>query len=724
MDRLAKSVTGRRGDGRGRLAPWALLAALLSLPAPPLAAQDARPGTGMFGTTALIDMPTAHVQPDGEITTTLSYFPGTTRGTLSFQIAPRLSGSFRYSEIDPWTSDGGRLLDRSFDLHFQLMEQGRYMPALAVGLRDFLGTGVYSGEYVVASRRITPRLGVTGGIGWGRLGSHNGFTNPLGALDERFETRPGGTAGEGGVPRSDDFFRGDAAFFGGISYQLNDRLELVAEYSSDAYARETAVNPDFEHRSPLNFGARYQLSDAVSLGGYYLHGSVVGAQMTIALNPARRDPPMSFGDAPPPVLVRPAPETAGSAWSQGWAEERETRRGLADDLARVLDAQGIDMLGLDLAPRRAILRFHNRRFDAEAQALGRIARVMSRQLPASVEEFVLVPVENGMALSRVSLQRSDLEAQEHAFDGTETVFRRLSFGDAHGLGAAEIRPARDGARFSWALTPYVRASLFDPDNPFRLDSGLRLRGSYDIAPNLTVSGAVRQSIAGNFDTITRERDSPLPRVRSDFPEYYREGATALEHLTLEHFARPGPDLYSRLTLGYLEEMYAGVSGELLWRPVDSALGLGVELNYAWQRDFDQGLGLRDYEVATGHVSAYYDFAEGYNARLDLGRYLAGDWGGTLALEREFENGWRIGAFATLTDVSYDDFGEGSFDKGLTVTIPLSWVLGQPTRDDLSSTLRPVTGDGGARLEIRNRLDDVVRDYHRDSTYGDRGRFWQ
>lgn len=52
--------------------------------------------------------------------------------------------------------------------------------------------------------------------GWGRLGTYNGFTNPLGALDARFKTRPGGFTGTGGQPEIDKWFRGDAAFFGGL----------------------------------------------------------------------------------------------------------------------------------------------------------------------------------------------------------------------------------------------------------------------------------------------------------------------------------------------------------------------------------------------------------------------------------------------------------------------------------------------------------------------------
>ena len=68
--------------------------------------------------------------------------------------------------------------------------------------------------------------------------------------------------------------------------------------------------------------------------------------------------------------------------------------------------------------------------------------------------------------------------------------------------------------------------------------------------------------------------------------------------------------------------------------------------------------------------------------------LAGDYGATVRLDRVFDNGWRVGAFATLTDVSFDDFGEGSFDKGITLEIPLGWTAGTATRQNLAATIRP------------------------------------
>jgi hypothetical protein len=150
----------------------------------------------------------------------------------------------------------------------------------------------------------------------------------------------------------------------------------------------------------------------------------------------------------------------------------------------------------------------------------------------------------------------------------------------------------------------------------------------------------------------------------------------------------------------------------------------VEANYVKQRDYDMLFGFRNYSVATGHVSAYYDLGNGFQAQVDAGRYLAGDWGATFGLDREFANGWKLGAFFTLTDVSAADFGEGSFDKGIRISIPFSWLIGQDNRSGFGTTLRPITRDGGARLSVDGRLYPLVREYHTRDLYEQRGRFWR
>ena len=83
----------------------------------------------------------------------------------------------------------------------------------------------------------------------------------------------------------------------------------------------------------------------------------------------------------------------------------------------------------------------------------------------------------------------------------------------------------------------------------------------------------------------------------------------------------------------------------------------------------------------------------FDLKLTAGEYLAGDIGSTIELSRSFSNGVNFGVFATFTDVSAEQFGEGSFDK-IFFNIPIYGNF-------INYTWRPLTKDPGARLVRRN-----------------------
>jgi hypothetical protein len=425
--------------------------------------------------------------------------------------------------------------------------------------------------------------------------------------------------------------------------------------------------------------------------------------------------------------VRPRPP---GPYGTAWTAQPNGPAILRDNLARLLAEDGLELAGLALDADRAVLRVRNTRFQFEGMALGRALRALSVAMPDSVETFEVVFVVAGMDVSRVRVARRDVEALEHAPDGADALLARAGVADAlRAEDPALIRLAAPAPRLTWGISPYVETVLFDPSAPVRGDIGVRATARWEMGGGFVAAGELRARVAGNLDE-QRQVDGPVASPTAPFPVrtdaylYNRESDARIERLTFSHYGRPAPDLYSRVTFGYLERMYAGISAELLWRPVDSRLGLGIEVNHVRQRDFDGGFGLRDYEVTMGHVSAYLDLGQDFAAQIDAGRYLAGDYGATVRLERVFDNGWRVGAFATLTDVSFDDFGEGSFDKGITLEIPLGWTAGTETRANLGATVRPVLRDGGATLNIDGRLNALVTDYHRPRLEDTRGLVWR
>ncbi|TMM52709.1 YjbH domain-containing protein [Sulfitobacter sabulilitoris] len=688
-----------------------------------------QPSLNFYGLPGLVDMPEAQALPDGQLVLSVSSFGGITRNTLSFQATPRITASFRYVGIQDWNSDGFETYrDRNFDVRFLLNRESRIWPAVTVGLQDFAGTGINAGEYVVASKSFaTPGIGaarlpgtvrVTAGLGWGRLGSSGSIGNPFGT--ERPTFNPNETGGSFSV---DQWFRGPAAPFGGVEWQINDTFGVKAEYSSDAYLPEAAQRGVFTRTSRFNFGAEYQYSKALRLGAYYLYGSEIGISAQLQLNPKRPVTDMRQ-PAPRPIQPRPSRTSDPAAYATDWAAAPSATLTLRDRLAPLLRQSGLYIEALSVTPTQAELRFLNTRYLSTTNAVGRAARAMAQVMPASVETFRIVPTSEGMALSAVTIRRSDLEALEFDPQAHDALLAVTGFGEA----APRLAGAIDGGDvypdFSWSIGPYLNPSYFDPDEPIRADFGVKASAEYRLASGWLVGGQVRHRLAGNIGSSNRPSNSVLPRVRTNAREYARGADTYIETLYGSRQWKTGQNTYARVTAGYLESMFGGVSAELLWKPVSSRLALGAEANYVKQREFDRGFGFQDYSVATGHVSAYYELGEDYLAQLDVGRYLAGDVGATLTLTREFRNGWRIGGFMTLTDVSSEDFGEGSFDKGIAMTIPINWFLGKPTRQAASGTIRPIQRDGGARLSVPNRLYEQVRSGHRDAVAGQWSRVLQ
>jgi hypothetical protein len=698
-----------------------VLALLLAAPA---LGQDRAVTYNLYGTPGLLEMPSALSADEGEIAGTLSYFGGQTRATFTFQATDRFSGSFRYAGIEDYLDkpegsdpDNFTIYDRSFDLRYRFTDEGPVMPMIAVGLQDFLGTGLYAAEYIVATKTLGSAVRVTAGLGWGRLGTHNGFDNPLG-LGER----PGREGGDqGGVPGVRDFFRGDAALFGGVEWAPSERWILKAEYSSDDAYEDVLGNPLFERRSPLNFGVTWRPRPGVQLGLGYLYGSQLSFGATFTVNPNDRPFGAGLDSAPQPVAVRADAVRAAQSWDRASFSEAE----LHQRLAAALRTEGVELNAVELTDRGARLRYTNTRFRSEAQAMGRVLRILTQELPPSIETLVLEPVQRGIPLSSATFARSDIEAFENEVGGTAATLARVDLNDVGAsAGLVDVPSPRDP--FAWALRPVVGLGFFDPDSPVALSFGAELSASYRIRPNLILSGAIRQDLL-DFDDPDEDEfrpDGDVPVVRTDASFYGQDGHPTLKRLTLAWFGRPGRNLYSRVTAGYLENMYGGVSTELLWKPVESRLGLGVEVNYAAKRDYDQLLGFQDYDVVTGHASAYYDFDNGFHGQVDVGRYLAGDWGATFGLDREFENGWRVGGYFTLTDIPFEDYGEGSFDKGIRITIPIDVVIGRPTRREAATTIQSLSRDGGARLDVDGRLYEVVRDAHYGDLEDTWGRFWR
>lgn len=798
-----------------------LLMISVSLPAHAENRVDAR--LNDFGGVGLLQTPTARFAKDGQFGVSIGRAEPLRRYTASLQALPFLETALRYTDIRsvPYSSSqefsGDQTYkDRGFDLKLLLLKEQEYVPQLAVGLRDIGGTGIFAGEFIVASKRIGS-FDLSAGAAWGVPGSKGSIRNPLTYLSDRFATRQTSDIGQLGT----DFFTGPTiGLFGGMTYATPLKgLQINIEYDSTAYS-ETNFVPQTA-KTQINVGADYAVTPWLTTAVGYERGNTLMWRTTLHTNfntrsllpdlapapvPVLPDPPIEEITAPAPVSAVPFP--ADTNWQDivfTLADQRNLeildiqlegeqlvlsveRRGfgvasvddyvelaerLSEELSKFkIDITAIRVHGLDLGrewvqanatinpkaqpipengssalaervsdsiiqqltatleQQRFILigtaldqptiklfvaRQH---FRSPTRALGRILRSVVSVTPPQFQDIRVIFVENGLNTHEVSVLRSQFLAAALGQQTNEELAHQIQYNNVvtSSTDDKDFVSSQSFPEFSFSLLPKTKQSIGRPEQFLTYQVLLQAQGEIAVSPSLSLTAAVGQNIINNFDNLDVPSDSVVPHVRSDIAQYLKEGESSITRLQADYLFNVTPNVYGRVSAGLLEEMFGGVSSELLYKPVKSDWAFGLDINAVQQRNYDMLFGFRDYSTITGHGTVYYrpSFWRGLTFKLPVGRYLAGDIGATLDISRRFDSGITMGVFATKTDLSAEEFGEGSFDKGFYISIPLDQILPSTQRGTYGLAFRPLTRDGGQRLaQIKPLYDIVTSDSHKD-----------
>jgi hypothetical protein len=648
-------------------------------------------GVSDFGTTGLIKMPDARMEEDGTLRATVALDDVANIYNVTFQALPKVQATFRYSIFDPTRARSKALdknRDRSYGVKSQFLSESRWYPAMALGVRDILGTGVWEGEYLVATKGFS-RFDATIGIGWGRLGSRSGFSNPLRVIGDKFEERPAQTGGSvGGESRGESFFRGDASVFGGLTYRFARLpLAIMAEYESDQYNREVSIGT-LERPSAWNLGLAWEPLKGINLRGSWLRGDILGFTFStqVATKPtrARRK------------TKRAVPQNINA---ETGLPEGYDPKSWYDRMLFASEQSGLHLRAGSLKPneRKASLVIENREYNLTADAVNQVALLSERLMPAEVASVDILLEEEGLSGPTVhyTLQRLvDVPGSQNGSSASD---------------ALKILAPRDLPRptnttdygypsLAFGIDLAAKVQLMDPNDPARKQVYAKLTSRLQLSSYTNLWMRYEQNLYNDF-TTRRGSNSRLPNVRTQVARYLVEGESGIEQFYAEHKKSVSPSVHTRVYAGILEAMYGGVGGEVLYSPYKQRWALGLNVNAVKQREFERKFKFRDYETITAHVSAYYA-SPFYNVdmALHIGRYLAEDRGYTFEARRTFDSGFSLGGFFTRTNVSAEEFGEGSFDKGLFFRIPFDGILPGNTRAAYSTILRPLERDGGRRLE--------------------------
>ena len=642
-----------------------------------------------YGTVGLIDTPTARMNDDGILTFAFSRDELHQSYSITYQALPWLEATFRYSGIDgasPFT-DSAVYYDRNYGVKVRLFEEDEWYPQVSLGIRDLIGTGIYGSEYIVASKTVGS-LDASLGIGWGRIAGDGLFDNPFGLIHDRFNTRPTtrGLADTGTFQAF--YFRGKkAGLFGGLTYSFDKwPVKAMVELNPDQYEFANRLDPDnYRPSSQISYGFEWEAVQGLTLSLSHQHGDSFGFGFrslldTKALPPQKPEPTFISSLYLPEAALPPQIDKA--KWY--------------DRLLYDVERSGLILVEASVSGdgKKAELVVGNADFPLWGDALGRHIALADLHLPATVDTMYMVVEDGGHRAATVVIPRPSSSIDPSLNRSRSRIVSGRT------LAQPENRTGFATGQVVSNIGLNQRLQLFDPDNPARYQIYASIGSEYMLSNHWAIRARMAVDIENNFsDSKRRKSDSQLPNVRTGIVEYLIEGATGLESFMIEGRDTYGSNLHYRVFAGVLEQMYSGVGGEVLYWNSRSRFAYGLSMAYVKQRGFKRDFNHLDYEVLTGFASIYWSTPwHNYDVAVHAGQYLAKDVGATLDIRRTFRNGWQVGLFATLTDVPFDVFGEGSFDKGFYFQVPLGALFGGSDRSKFGTRIRPVLRDGGQRLE--------------------------
>lgn len=655
-----------------------------------------------FGGVGLLQTPTARFADEGGFRFNANRVSPYSRYSISVTPLPWLEGTLRYTAMTNLKYGGDSDFggnqsnkDKAIDAKLLVWKESYWVPQVSLGLIDLAGTGLFSSEFLVANKRFYD-LDLSLGVAWGYHGTRGDVSRPFGSL--RKEERAGRKSGDqGGDFNTSTYFSGPAAFFGGVEYQTPwDRLRLKLEVEGNDYTLEPS-DPDFKKSdTPINLGAVFQVSKGIDVSAGWERGNTAMVGVTFHTNLKTTKGPGKFLD-PAPEPRRPLP-VGVTAEQVDWADVSQRLKANA----------GFEVEDIAVKDREVIVTGQQTKYRNEAEGVTRASRVLDNSLGEdNYDWYTLVNKPLGLAVSETSIKAQRLRDYEQNAADAEDLRRGIVNATPSVL-SSDLMHTAELEKFEWGLSLGYNQNMGGPDGFILYQFVGRANAAYRFNRNHWVRGHIATNLLDNFDKFTYTADSKLPRVRTYIREYLTTSDVTLENLQYTATHHLNRDVYAMGYAGLLESMYGGVGGEILYRPFDQGWAIGADANWVKQRGFRQDFDFRDYSTWTGHVTGYSE-TRFWNilAKGSAGRYLAGDYGATLDLSRRFANGITVGAWATKTDVSSEDFGEGSFDKGIYFTFPFDSFFARSSTSSGTIAWNPLTRDGGARLARRYGLYNMT-----------------
>ena len=617
------------------------------------------------------------------------------------------AGYFYYRPSDlAWEGNSikGHYLDKGFNIKFIYRPKDDFLPDIAIGLDDFAGTGFFTREYLVATQSYS-NIKFSIGLGWGKYVGDNKIKNPLNFLNDAVEYRPtvSDNLNLGGSPSYDQWFRGDATYFGGLEYKLPKikGLKLKIELDPFDYLNFSAQNRSdarFDIRkkdSKINFGLSYAFNENLTIDASYFKGNTFNLTFSygITFNDGIAKKP-SFN---PEIISKPNPSKSHDIFYVDLLNNLNSNK-LYLQTANI-DSNGKLDISISTSDHRNAIR--------SSSYAAYIANTIANNSDLDLSLINISHINAGIELNNISYIARYFDESNQTPIEVKIRNTNLDPGRPNVINDHKFKPIIKFPVIFSSTSPTVVSHIGNPEKFYFGGINIQNVSEVQFSRNLILSSEINLRVSDSFQNTVSGPGSKMQHVRTDLVQYLKEDDIHITRMQLDYIWSPKKNMYSKISAGLFEPMFGGIGGEYLYKPFNKNFSIGAEFFYVKQRAFDQRFNFRKYNTYTGHINFGYIFTQGIEANLSFGRYLAKDDGYTLDIGRTTKFGFKSGVYFTRTDVPLELFGEGSFDKGFYFQIPLDLFSNQYKGNYSSIKVSPLTRDGGAKLIHDKDLKGLV-----------------
>jgi hypothetical protein len=651
-----------------------------------------------YGAVGLIQMPSARMREAGSTGIVYSNFDPYQRIAMVANPFEWLEVAYQYTDIkgilysDNFQFSGNQTYkDKGFDLKINIYKESKMIPEISAGFRDLAGTGLFASEYIALTKNLGAFDITIGGL-WGAF--YDDFKNPFIYLNNRFENRGdfGTDASFGGEVTFNSFFRGkNMGLFGGFEFFIPNMRNTTFKIEYDPTKYELEAFGNVIKNGFINYGFSKKINENFDVNISWVRGDTLSFNFSFVPSLGKKNGIIKKDKDRKITLPS---ETIKNVTSQN-----DRYYNLA--LIKYLNDEGFYLRSSSINADAVSISYAQTTHISYPRSYSLITEILDEISPDRIRSFNLIPVNAGYELSSITIPRSQY-LENKKYEDYETLNKYIQVAD--GYNKTKSHDYRLKTRFPkifTSLEPEILSHIGGPDRFYSGALTLNLANEILFNRSLNIKSLIRYRLADTTDVLEQPSDSILPHVRTDIIEYLKQSKGAsLFRLQGNYFFRPHKNIFGKLSAGIFEEMFGGYGFELLYRKFNSNFAIGIEAWDVTQREYDQKLKFRDYNTLTGHATFYYKFTNpDILMKFSGGRYLAKDSGFTMDLSRRFKSGLKLGAFFSRTDISPEEFGEGSFDKGFYISIPLEIFSTRRSRQLEGFGLKPLTRDGAAKVLV-------------------------